>query len=214
MSSCCARHGQEELFSDRMASRDAKRYRRKGPDPVTRSVVRGASARGLDGVTVLEIGGGVGQVALELVKAGAERGEVVELLPVYERHARELAEEAGVADRTSFRTADLVADEGARREADVVALNRVVCCTPDGVELAGIAAALARRTLVLSLPREAVWTKAAFAALNLAMWLLRRRFRTYVHPVRAIRAAVEAQGLRLASERAHVLFQVSSFERA
>ena len=213
MSSCCARHGQEELFSERVARRDAARYRRKGADRMARSLVRRAGQRGLEGATVLEIGGGVGQVLLELLRAGAERGEVVELVPVYEEQAKALAAEAGVADRASFRTADLVADPGSAASADVVVLNKVVCCTPDGVKLAGIAARLSRRTVVLSHPREAWWARAVFGGFNLGLRLLRRRFRVFVHPRAAIDGAVAGEGLRLESAKDGPLFRIAAFER-
>jgi magnesium-protoporphyrin O-methyltransferase len=211
---CCARHGQEEIFSEKTAARDARRYRAKGPNAMARSLARRAGARGVDGVTVVEIGGGVGQVLLELLKAGAARGEVVELLPTYEPHVRALAADAGVEDRVAFRTADLVADPGAGMPADVVVLNKVVCCTPDGVALAGIAAGLAQRTLVLSHPRETWWVRGGAATMNAVLRLLGRRFRLFVHPTRALESAVESQGLERASERAGPLFRIVAFERA
>ena len=214
MSSCCARDGQEEFFGEKTAARDARRYREKGPDPMARSLARRAAARGLEGATVAEIGGGVGQVLLELMKEGAARGEVVELVPAYEPYARSLAAEAGLADRVSFRTADLVTDPGAGAPADVIVLNKVVCCTPDGVTLAGIAASLARRTLVLSHPREAWWVRAGFATMNGLQRLRRRRFRAYIHPARELEAAVEPEGLVRASERSGPVFRIVAFERA
>ena len=163
---------------------------------------------------MLEIGGGIGQVLLELLEAGASRGEVVELVPAYEEHAVALAAEAGVGDRLSYRTADLVADPDAGRPADVVVLNKVVCCTPDGVALAGLAASLAKRTLALSFPRDVVWSRVFFAATNLFLRLVRKRFRVFVHPPDALRSAIEAHGLTLASERDGPLFRIVAFERA
>ena len=212
--SCCARHGQEELFGERFARRAAKRYRRKGPDPMARALARRASARGLEDATVLEIGGGIGQVLLQLLAGGARAGEVVELVPAYEHEAASLAAEAGVGERASYRTADLVADPESRREADVVVLNKVVCCTPDGIELAGIAAGLARRTLVLSFPRGVWWARAAFGGANLVFRIRCRRFRTFVHSPEELRAAIEQHGLELASTRDGPLFRIAAFERA
>jgi magnesium-protoporphyrin O-methyltransferase len=210
---CCARHGQEEVFGARSAAADARKYRRKGADPMARSLARHAGAAGLDGATVLEIGGGIGQVLLELVRAGAASGEVVELVPEYEPHVRALAREAGVADRVSFRTADLVADPAAGRPADVVVLNKVVCCTPDGVELAGIAASLARRTLALSYPRDVWWVRVALRVVNLFFRARRGRFRAFLHPQQALDAAIEAHGLARASERDGPVFRIAAFER-
>ena len=213
MTGCCARHGQEELFGERTAARDAKRFRRRGPDRMARSLARRASAQGVRGATVLEIGGGVGPVLFELLWRGAARGEIVELVPSYERHVRELAVERGLGDRVDFRTADLVASPEEGAPADLVVLNKVVCCTPDGVELAGIAASLARRTLVLSHPRETWWARAALGGLNLGLRLAGRRFRIFVHSTRALESAVEAHGLRRTSTADGPLFRIAAFER-
>ena len=214
MSACCARHGQDELFGERAARRSAARYRRRGADPMARSLARRAAARGVEGATVLEIGGGIGQVLLELLRQGAARGEVVELVPSYEPLVGELAAEQGVADRVSFRTADLVADPASGSPADLVVLNKVVCCTPDGVELAGVAASLARRSLALSHPRETRLARVVFGTVNLFLRARRRRFRVFVHPVRELEQAVAAEGLALASESHGPLFRVAAYERA
>ena len=213
MTGCCARHGQEEFFGRKTAEGDARKYRRKGADPMARSLARRAAARGVDGASVLEIGGGVGQVALELLKAGAESAEIVELLPDYEPFVRQLASEAGVGERMSFRTADLVADPASAGSSDIVVLNKVVCCTPDGVALAGIAASLARQALVLSFPRQVWWARAGLATVNGYLRLRGRRFRVFLHPQRAIEGAVEAQGLARVSERNGPLFRIAAFER-
>lgn len=213
MTGCCARHGQEEFFGEKTAANDASKYRRKGADPMARSLARRAAARGVEGVSVLEIGGGIGQVALELLKAGAASAEVVELLPDYEPFVRALASEAGVADRMSFRTADLVADPTAAAPVDVVVMNKVVCCTPDGIVLAGIAAELARRALVLSFPRDVWWARTGLATVNLYLRLRRRRFRVFVHPQAALESAVEAHGFARSSDRNGPLFRIAAFER-
>lgn len=213
MTGCCARDGQEEYFGEKTAAHDARRYRRRGPDPMARSLARRAGARGVEGASVLEIGGGVGQVALELLKAGAASAEVIELLPEYEPFVRELASEAGVGERMAFRTADLVADPAAAAPVDLVVMNKVVCCTPDGITLAGVAASLARRTLVLSFPREVWWARTGLATVNLYLRLRRRRFRVFVHPQAALEGAVEAHGLARASERNGPLFRIVAFER-
>ncbi len=213
MTGCCARHGQEEFFGEKTAANDARTYRRKGADPMARSLARRAAARGVEGASVLEIGGGVGQVALELLKAGAASAEVVELLPHYEPFVRALASEAGVADRMSFRTADLVADPTAAAPVDVVVMNKVVCCTPDGIVLAGIAATLARRALVLSFPRDVWWARTGLATVNLYLRLRRRRFRVFVHPQTALESAVEAHGFARVSDRNGPLFRIAAFER-
>lgn len=196
-----------------MARRSLERHRRKGLDDLERQMVEAASAGGLDDARVLEIGGGIGTLQAELLARGAARGEVVELVSAYEPYAQELAREKGFEDRTSFRIADLLDDPEAVDSADVVLMNRVVCCSPDGVALAGEAAKLTRRTLVLSFPRDVVWVRAGLRLVNFGLRLLGRSFRTFVHSPGALAAAAEAEGLRLLENGHGFVWQFAAFRR-
>ena len=71
MNECCNRDAYDETFGDRFARRVARRCRRRGLDRTRRRLVDFLSAHGLEGRTVLEIGGGVGEVHLELLRRGA-----------------------------------------------------------------------------------------------------------------------------------------------
>jgi magnesium-protoporphyrin O-methyltransferase len=185
------------MFTARAARKSLRRYRTKGLDDVERKLVDSALSEGVDGARVLEIGGGIGALQAELVAAGAASGEVVELVPAYEPYARELAELRGVRDRTRFRVVDVLEAPDTVEPADVVVLNRVVCCSPDGVELTALAARLARRLLLLSYPRDAWWVRLGIRSLNAGLWLARRSFRVFVHPPAQLAAAAEAAGLGL-----------------
>ncbi len=187
------------MFTERAARRSLARFRKKGPDALERRMLQAASEGGVAGARVLEIGGGIGALQSELLAAGAASGEIVEVVPVYQRYAQELARERGQEARVAFRVVDVLEQPDAVEPADVVLLNRVVCCSPDGVALAAAAARLARRTLVLSFPRDAAWVRLGVRLLNAGLWALRRSFRTFVHPPAALRAAIEAEGLRVAA---------------
>ncbi len=190
------------MFSPRVARRSLRRYRQKGLDGIERGMVNAAAAEGLDGARVLEIGGGVGAIQAELLDAGAHEGEIVELVAAYEPFARELARDKGLEQRIAFRVADVIEDASGVQHADVVVLNRVVCCSPDGVRLTGIAARLAQRTLVLSFPRDRMLVRAGLQLINVAMRALGRSFRVFAHRRAALVAAAEGEGLGLAvSER-------------
>jgi magnesium-protoporphyrin O-methyltransferase len=139
-----------------------------------------ASTGGLRGARVLEIGGGIGALQAELLEAGAERGEIVELVSAYEPYALELARERGIEDRVSFRVEDVLEHPDAVDRADVVVLNRVVCCSPEGIRLTAVAARLAKRTLVLSFPRDRLWVRAGLKVTNGVMRLMGRSFRVFV----------------------------------
>jgi len=90
---CC---GYDELFDERLARKDAERYRRKGLRGSARRVLELARGGGLQGAEVLEIGGGVGSLSIELVRAGAAHATVLELSSGYDGAARSLLRERGV----------------------------------------------------------------------------------------------------------------------
>ena len=202
------------MFSPRTARRSLERYRSKGLDEIERRILASAKEAGVQGARVLEIGGGIGVIQAELLQVGAARGEIVELVVAYEPYARELASDKGLSDRVTFRVVDLVEDPDDVEPADVVVLNRVVCCSPDGIELTGIAGRLARRTLVLSYPRDVVWVRLGVGLINLGQRLFGRSFRAFVHSPAKLRAAVEEQGLRATDLGRTAFWEYSTLERA
>ena len=210
--SCCPQYGCEDFFGERFARRSADRYRTKGLDKTPRTLFDFLVPRGLAGRRVLEIGGGVGALVTELVKAGADGGELVEVVPGYEPFAREIFEDAGVD--VDFRLADLVADPDGAEPADLVVLNQVVCCTPDGPALVGSAAGLTRVALAFTYPRERASFRYLAALLNLVFRLRRRSFRIFIHSRAALVGAAEAGGLRLVHEGGGFAWATAGFERA
>jgi methyltransferase family protein len=216
MAACCCRppRGYEKLFGRRAARRDVKRYRRKGLDDTARKMVEFLRTRGVAGMQILDVGGGVGALDVELVKAGAERAVDVELSPDYADAARELWREAGVADRIEFRVGDVAADGREIGPADAVVMHRVVCCYPDPDALVGAASDRARRFLVMTFPRERLFVRIGLGAVNLVARALRWEYRSYVHPVDEIVAAAERRGLARALEWRGVVWQLAALERA
>jgi SAM-dependent methyltransferase len=207
--SCCPHYGCEEFFGARSARRTARRYRKRGLDRTPRRLRDFLRGRG--GQTALEIGGGVGALVAELVRDGAA-GRLVEVVPAYEPFARDLWRETGVD--VDFRLADLVSDPHAVEPADLVVLNKVVCCTPDGPHLVAAAAALTRTALAFSYPRDRRATRLVVRLQNVLFRLARRRFRTFVHPRGELVRAAEVHGLRLADEHLGAVWATAGFERA
>jgi magnesium-protoporphyrin O-methyltransferase len=173
----------------------AGRYRRRGLDPTARKLVAFLERQGIEGATVLEIGGGVGEIHLELLRRGAERAVNLELSPAYDADAARLAAEAGVQGRVERRMHDIAVDPDAIAPADVVVLHRVVCCYPDYERLLGAAAAHARRLLVFSHPRRNLLSRLIVGVENLGFRLARREFRVFAHPPAAMVAALRERGL-------------------
>jgi magnesium-protoporphyrin O-methyltransferase len=210
---CCDPRGCDRFFSRRFARRVAKRYRKRGLDKPARQMVEFLQSRGLDGATVLEVGGGVGEIQLELLKRGAGRTVNLELSPGYEQEAARLAQEAGVQGRVERRIHDIAVDPGAVEPVDVVVLHRVVCCYPDYERLLGTAAYHARRLLVFSHPPRNPLSRAIIAAQNLGFRIMRREFRTFAHPPPAMLAVLEQHGLQHTFTHRGTPWRVAGLER-
>jgi len=211
MSRCCAGESLD-IFGEKSARRALGRYLRKGlGGSDAPRIADWAAEQGLDGATVMEVGGGIGQIQAELVRRGAARGTVVEVVADYEDAARELATATGIADRTAFVLADLVETPDAVEPADIVVLRRVVCCTPVGPAVLGAAAGLASRTLLASYPRDRAGVRVVVRLQNGLLALMRKRFRTFVHPPRELERAAEEQGLRLSRVERGFVWETAQF---
>ena len=212
MAGCCNPIDYRRLFSRKYASRDARRYRRRGLGTTSRALVD--LAGDVEGATVLDVGGGIGAIDLELLAAGAERATNVELSGGYEEAASALLSERGLSDRVERRVADFVSEGDAVEPHDLVVLHRVVCCYPDVDALMGAAAEHARRRLVLTYPQEHLLMRLGLRVINLWLRVSGCGFRTYVHPVARILGAAEADGLRLVRrERQGFLWESAALVR-
>ncbi len=212
MAGCCAPTEYRRFFSRKVAAKDARRYRERG---LTGTAQRLAELAGdVNGASVLDVGGGIGAIELELLAAGAARATNVEISAGYEDEAERLLAERGFSGRVDRRVADFVADAAAIGAHAVVILHRVVCCYPDVDELVGEAAARTGRTLLLTYPQERWYTHAGLRVVNLLLQLSRCGFRTYVHPVERIFAVAARHGLTPSvRERNGVLWESTALTR-
>jgi hypothetical protein len=195
MASCCDPPGCEEVFNAAFARRLAKRYRRKGLDSTAGRMVEALTDRGVDGATVLEIGGGIGDIQIELLKRGAARTVNVELSSAYEADAAEMLRAAGLTERADRRVVDIALAPHVVDSADVVVLHRVVCCYRDYALLLAAAADHARRLLVFSYPPGNLIARLFTGMENLTRRIRRRQFRTFVHDPSRMLAVLDDHGL-------------------
>jgi methylase of polypeptide subunit release factors len=201
------------LFSDAAARDGLRRYLRRGPDPTTRSLIEAIEAEGIGGATVLDIGGGVGVVSLELLARGARAAQSVDASAPYVAVATAEAARRGYADRSSHLEGDFVALAGGVEPADIVTLDRMVCCYGNMPALVGEAAGHARRMIGFVYPRDAAWVRAIATVMNLGERLLRRSQRWHIHSERGIDGIVRAAGFERRVLQRTFLWQVALYVR-
>ena len=212
--SCCDPRGYEQVFDDRFARRQAARYRRRGLDRTSRRIVELVTERGVDGASVLEVGGGVGEIQLELLKRGAVRATNVDLSPAYEAEAQRLLADAGLTARVQRRVADLAADPDGVAAAEIVVLNRVVCCYPDYEKLLRAVAEHAERLVVFSHPPRNALSRAVIGAQNSFLRLRGSPFRIFAHPPKAMLDVLAAHGLPATAQRRTFPWRIAVADRS
>ena len=214
MSSCCKPGDYDKIFDEKKARSKASDYARKGLTGHGPRIVDFVHAKNPPGYTLLEIGGGIGDLQLELLKTGAARATNVELATQYESVASELIHDRGLSDRVERRLGDFVREADAIPAADVVVMNRVVCCYPDADALVSAAADHARRFLVMTFPVDRWWTRLGLAVGNICFAMRSDTFRAYVHSTSDVLATAQRHGLRPVEHSRGFIWQLIALERA
>jgi Methyltransferase domain len=207
---CCSRAACTDVFDEKFARRMAARYRRRGLDKTACRLFEFLRGRG---ETVLEIGGGVGELEIELLRAGATQAVNVELSRAYEREGAKLVADSGVQGRVEWRYGDVAVERDLVNAADIVVMHRVVCCYPDMPALVGVAADKTQRALALSFPRDSWLVRVGARFVNGWCRLRRSAFRFYVHRPDAIARVAGEHGLHAADTHTGRIWQVAAFAR-
>jgi magnesium-protoporphyrin O-methyltransferase len=213
LANCCDPRGCDQFFDGRFAGRVARRYEQRGLDRNARRIVEFLERQGIEDATVLEIGGGVGEIQIELLKRGAAHAVSLELSPAYDAEALKLLRKYGLERRVERRLCDVAVDGGFVRPADVVVLHRVVCCYPDYVRLLTAVAQHSRRLVVFSHPPRNPLSRFAIAAANLRLRLQRKDFRAFAHPPAALLAVLEQNGLHPIFAHRGLVWHIQGLER-
>lgn len=207
--SCCY----DDEFDRAHADAKLREYRRKGPGRTSRAIADALAKGGAQGRSVLDIGGGVGAVHQLLLERGAVSAIDVDASRPYLDAARSEAERRGFADRVEFRHGDFVAVAPDIAPADLVALDRVVCCYGDVDALVGRAAERTRRRLAIALPPAGRIATAVVGLANAWQRVTRSAFRVYAHPHARVVAAARAAGLEPAGTASVGIWRLLVFER-
>src|SRR5512146_3017376 len=205
--SCCECEGIATQFGRATARRELKRFRRRGPSHTTQLLIDDIRAAGIAGGSLLDIGGGVGAIHHTWLEAGAREAVHVDVSPDYIAAAQDEARRRGHADRLRFVRGDFVEVADELPGADVVTLDRVICCYPDMDLLVGNAARKARRLFGAVYPRDAWWVRSVVRTINLILRVRRTAIRVFVHSPAAIDAVLRSNGLEQATVHRTAVWQ-------
>jgi Methyltransferase domain len=200
-------------FSTKDAKNDLKRYLKQGPDATTRALIDAIRAEAIEGATLLDVGGGIGAISLELLAGGLAGVQAVDATEGYVEVARAEARRRGYGDRTRHLLGSLEELAGEVDPADIVTLDRVVCCDPDAVALLNAVTDHARRMVGLVYPRVTWWNKVAARAIAAFGWLTRDDTRWHLHDDRTIDGQLRRAGFERREVDRSFIWQVALYVR-
>lgn len=211
---CCTRYcAAEAHFGKKRAEADLERYRRQGADAVTQILLAELRRRTLQDKQLLDVGCGVGVVCAELAGAGIASATLVEASPSFIELARQELEPRYGTRPTQFVVGDFVLLAETLPVADVVIMDRVVCCYPDYKALLRAAALKTREVLALTYPHDLWYVRGAIAGENLLRRLKRDPFTVFVHSPGDMSATVESSGLIRSARRKTPAWVIDVYER-
>ena len=189
---CCDPNGLNQIFTGRLVRQELQAYQRRGLGKRQRSLVEELGSL-IPGAAVLDIGCGVGAVGTTLLAKGAGSGTFVDISAAYLRAARQVVAQAGFDATSAFYQDDFAASERPYTPADVVVLDRVVCCYPDAAALLTKAAQCSRGTLIFTYPKPFWFMPLLRKLCAFGMRLFGCEYRFFLHdPAQLLKAATSA----------------------
>lgn len=203
----------DNAFTESEARAELSRYRRRGPMRQTQLILEAIRSLGMRNADLIDIGGGIGVIYHELLEDVAREATHVDASSAYLKEAKGEAARRGHSERVNFIHADFADVANGLPEADIVTLDRVVCCYPDFRGLLKAAAGHSKHALALTYPRETWYMRVALKVANFFQRLRRDPFRVFLHPVNEMDALLKKEGFKRVSLRRLFVWEMTLYQR-
>jgi 2-polyprenyl-3-methyl-5-hydroxy-6-metoxy-1,4-benzoquinol methylase len=213
MPSCSGPCAAAAHFDPDVAQRDLRRYQRHGPDISTRMLLSELRRWPLQGLHLLDVGAGIGVIPVELATAGLAGVTLADASPAYLEAARRHLASHDSSRHAQFILGDFAATAASLPDADIVSLDRVVCCYPDVETLLRGAAARARRMVAFTYHPNRWYLHAAVALENSWYRLNQNPFRAFVHPPDRMASVLESAGFVRTARHATLQWALDLYRR-
>jgi magnesium-protoporphyrin O-methyltransferase len=200
----------DSAFSEAEARSERKSYLKNGPAKQTQLILEAIRALGFKNADLLDIGGGIGTIHHELLEDVADAATHVDASSAYLKEAKAEAARRGHDERVNFIHADFTDIAADLPKADIVTLDRVVCCYPDFTGLLKAAADHSRAALALTYPRE-TWYTIGIESDQFLPAIEERSFA--LHPITDMDALIKKEGFERVSLRRLFVWEMALYRR-
>lgn len=203
----------DNAFGKAEAKANLRMYRRRGPAKQTKLILEAIRSLGLKGVALLDIGGGIGAIHHELLKDVAREATHVDASSAYLKEAKNETARRGNTERVKFIHADFTDVASDLPQADIVTLDRVVCCYPNFRGLLKAAADHSRKAVALTYPREIWYMRIGLSIINFFQRLMKDPFRVFLHPVSEMESLLKKEGFVKTSVQRLFVWEMALYQR-
>jgi len=210
---CCETGNIYDLTGTKVAAHDLKRYRKNGPDRTTKLLLDALKNQDVEGMSLLDIGGGVGTIQHELLKAGVESVVSVEPSEAYNEAAAKEAKRQGHRERISQLAGDFVELANETPRSDIVILDRVICCYTNMLSLVSQSSARAKHFYGVVYPRDHFLGKILLVLANFFYWLMRSAYREILHSPTEVDRLIRKAGLKPFFDQETMIWKVVVYRR-
>jgi len=210
---CCQCQGIENMFDKKAAKRALKRYLKKGPSKTTGMLLKAIHKTEVKGLDFLDIGGGIGAIQYDLIKAGASSGTSIEASPAYIDLVKDEIHKNNLAEIIDFKHGDFTTIASDVDSADIVTMDKVICCYDDMSELVRLSSKLSRKIYAVIYPRDVWWTKLALPFINFYPIIKGSPFRVFIHPTKKVEEIIFRNGLKRDYYATTLFWQVAIFTK-
>jgi len=210
---CCQCQGIENMFDKKAAKRALKQYLKKGPSKTTEMLLKAIHKKGVKGLDFLDIGGGIGAIQYDLIKAGASSGTSIEASPAYIDLVKEEIHKNNLAEIIDFKHGDFTTIASDVDSADIVTLDKVICCYDNMSQLVRLSSKLSRKIYAIIYPRDVWWTRLALPFINFYPIIKGSPFRVFIHPTKKVEEIIFRNGLKRDYYDTTLFWQVAIFTK-
>jgi magnesium-protoporphyrin O-methyltransferase len=214
MPSCCAPRtspeGTDKFFS-KQTKRYLKNFHKRGLAKEQRYLLEGIRPESISGKTVLEIGCGIGALHLTLLKHGGASAVGIDISEGMLQAATQLSREFGFENRVSYINGDFAAMDEQIASADVVLVDKVVCCYRDLDDLLTKSISKCTGVYALSFPRPNALVRIYFTLPIMIGTLLKWSFRPWWHDWEKMVQKIQDAGFRQVYKRDTLVWTVRVF---
>ena len=210
---CCQCQGIENMFDEKSAQKELKRYLKKGPTKTTRLLLDAIRVLGVKGLSFLDIGGGIGAIQYDLIEEGASEGTSIEASPAYINVVKDEINQKGLTEKVTFKLGDFTTIATLDDTSDIVTLDKVICCYDEMTQLVELSSKLAQKIYAVIYPRDVWWTKLARPILNLYPKLRGSPFRVFIHSTKNVEEIIFKHGFTKQYYATTFVWQIAIFTK-